>query len=119
MNYPSAYNSTQLAHYTWLVRTFCISKGWRGPDAPKRTFGDDIALLHSEVSEILEAYRVLLLNKHTEPDGKPDDVHSEIADVFIRLLDMCGEYNIDLDFEFWRKMYYNQSRSVRHGGKHL
>lgn len=61
----------QKAIYTWAV-----SKGWRGPDVPKvidcdnegrplpdakprekRTFGDEIALVTSELIEALEQYR--------------------------------------------------------------
>lgn len=41
------------------IQTWAISKQWRGPDAEtQRTTGDDMALIHSEVSEALEAYRL-------------------------------------------------------------
>lgn len=41
------------------IRTWAISKEWRGPNAEtQRTTGDDMALIHSEVSEALEAYRL-------------------------------------------------------------
>jgi hypothetical protein len=45
------------------VRAWCERKGWRQaddhtlPDALGRTFGDEMALLTSEISEALEAYR--------------------------------------------------------------
>src|SRR3954470_17926429 len=42
------------------IREVNIAKGWRAPDGgmcPGQTFGDYIALAHSELSEALEAYR--------------------------------------------------------------
>lgn len=75
----------------------------------QRTFGDDCALLHSEVSEALEAYR------------KHDDQHigSELADILIRLLDTCHRRDIDLYGEYVAKMAINRGRPYRHGNKRL
>jgi hypothetical protein len=42
-----------------IIRAWAISKEWRGPNAEtQRTTGDDMALITSEVSEALEAYRL-------------------------------------------------------------
>lgn len=98
------------------VRALNTEKGWRDGT---RTFGDHIALLHSEASEALDAYRIRGPSTHTTDTGKPDDVASELADVLIRLLDTCEVYGVDLEWEYERKMAYNWTRDFRHGGKRL
>lgn len=113
------------------------SNGWFEAD---RSFGEDIALLHSEVSEMLEEFRDGRLGRYVElpeddrnpeqtidiegdnayPQGfKPIGVPSEAADVLIRLLDTCARYGIDLEAEFRAKLAYNATRGNRHGGKKL
>lgn len=110
-------STRSLANMASEVAAWTQRKGWR-PD-PTRAFGDDIALIHSEVSEALEAYRIRGVEGYTDPDGKPDDVGSEFADVLIRLLDASAAYGIDLEAEYERKMAYNEKRPWRHGGKRL
>ena len=106
------------------------ANGWF-EDIEQRTFGDDVALLHSEVSEMLEAFRdggyddLTLGGPILNGDGqvvglpKPEGVGSEAADVLIRLLDVCRRRGIDLVTEFERKNAYNRTRGYRHGGKRL
>lgn len=114
------------------VRQWAISKGWRKPndhgcpDALGRTFGDECALLHSEISEALEAFRVHGMEDVTDQSDapqdaphKPEGVASEMADLLIRLLDNCSQHGIDLFAEYRRKMDYNHTRAHRHGGKAL
>jgi NTP pyrophosphatase (non-canonical NTP hydrolase) len=88
-----------------------------------RTFGDDVALLHTEVSEMFEAYRDGgFADQTAEPrdDGgpvKPEGVGSEAADILVRLLDTCERHDIDLAWEFERKLTFNATRGHKHGGK--
>ena len=66
-----------------------------------------LALLHSEVSEALEAFR-------KEDFGNFEE---ELADVFIRLLDMTYGMEIDLEIAVEEKLARNRTRGYRHGGK--
>lgn len=99
------------------VTAWTQRKGW-DPD-PNRTFGDECALIHSEVSEALEAYRDWKFNDPTVDGGKPEGVASEFADILIRLLHYSNCHGIDLEAEYERKMAYNESRPWRHGGRVL
>lgn len=94
------------------------SKGWE-EDADHRTFGEECALLHTEVSEAFEAWRKRGFESWEGPNGKPEGVASEFADIFIRLLHYCHVHDIDLQAEYDRKTAYNRTRSYRHGGKQL
>jgi NTP pyrophosphatase (non-canonical NTP hydrolase) len=92
-------------------------KGWHDRF---RSFGEAIALCHSELSEALEEAR----NGHTVGairfvDGKPEGIPIELADVLIRIFDYCGECGIPLEIALRTKLDYNKSRPHRHGGKML
>lgn len=80
------------------------SKGWH--DEIRET-GTLLALIHSEVSEALEADR----------KGDTDNFVEELADVCIRIFDLCGSRNIDLEKAIFEKMERNRGRTYKHGGK--
>jgi len=92
-----------------------------------RTVGDELALMHSELSEALEDYRVLgeeSFKYREEPNEdagfpKPEGFGAELADCIIRILDAAETHGIDLEETLQRKMVFNTKRSYRHGGKVL
>lgn len=81
-------------------------KGWY--DNP-RNAGELIALMHSELSEGLEALR----------SNKPEDnnLGEEMADTVIRILDACEYWGIDLEAEILNKIAKNKNRPIKHGKK--
>ena len=95
------------------------SKGWW--DDPNRNIGEILALIHSEVSEALEVYRLKgkdsLKEKWFDEKGKPEGFTVELADVVIRIADLCGELGLDLESALTTKLSYNQTRPYRHGDK--
>ena len=80
-------------------------KGWWDEE---RNDAELIALMHSELSEALEAMR-----NH----GSVALVAEELADCCIRIFDYCGAKKIDLDRALRKKMSYNKTRPYRHGKK--
>jgi NTP pyrophosphatase (non-canonical NTP hydrolase) len=90
-------------------------KGWY--DKPP-SFGEQIALMHSELSEALEEYRNNEPNLYKMCD-KPEGIGVELADVCIRIFDSCGHHGIDLAECIRLKMEYNKTRSHKHGGKRI
>lgn len=70
-----------------------------------RNKGEMIALMHSELSEMLEGVRKNKMDDHL-PNRKSEEV--EAADLLIRLLDYCAD--MDLGGAFEEKLEYNRTR---------
>ena len=83
-------------------------------DDPNWNFGEKVALIHSELSEALEADR---RGGDTESEKAPGHtlVAEEFADVVIRICDLCGKLGIDLGQAILAKMEYNATRPPKHG----
>ena len=94
-----------------------FAKGIHLEGAFTREPTETISLIHSELSEVLEAYR----------DGNPkadkigdkgfSQAEEEFADVLIRLLDTAAAYRLDLDGAVAAKLLRNTKRPAMHGKK--
>lgn len=118
-----------------------VEHGWwnRAP-----SFGEVVALCHSELSEALEEHRAdspMVWRKcmtggvPCAEDGcgdwrdgvcklsclspKPEGIAVEMADCLIRILDWAAHEGVDMDAVVRDKMEYNKTRPYRHGGKRL
>jgi hypothetical protein len=89
-------------------------KGWHEGrlDIPEK-----LCLVHSEISEALEAFRTKDMAVRIGENGKPEGFPIELADTVIRIADLCGALGINLAEAIAIKHAYNATRSYRHGGK--
>lgn len=94
------------------VHDNAVAHGWWEND---RNGGEMIALVHSELSELLEAIR----NDNPESEHIPDftGAEEEAADVIIRLMDMGAARGWLLPEAILAKMEFNAMRPHKHGGK--
>jgi NTP pyrophosphatase (non-canonical NTP hydrolase) len=77
--------------------------------------GEKIALIHSELSEALEALR----NGNPTSSKIPNFslLEEELADAIIRIMDYALYRNLDLAEAIQAKRDYNATRPFKHGGK--
>jgi len=105
----------------------------KGFDASKENVGQSLMLIVSELGEAVEAHRnnrfadmvnypsaistkSELFKEHFKLSIK-DTFEDELADSIIRLLDLCGALNIDIETHVKLKTEYNKTRSFMHGNK--
>jgi NTP pyrophosphatase (non-canonical NTP hydrolase) len=101
----------------------------------EKNIGEMLALIHSEVSEALEADRK---NKYCMVDGEwlfnslksegdftdvykdwvKGSFEEELADIIIRVMDLAAFKGIDLESHIKAKMRYNSLREYKHGKKY-
>lgn len=86
------------------IKQVNVACGWY---SKPRTFGEGIALIHSEISEALEGGRKGLMDDHL-PERSMVEV--EFADAIIRILDEGSRSNCDIAGALGEKFIYNQSR---------
>lgn len=83
---------------------------------------EKLALIHSEISEALEDYRLpdREVNEiwfNDDKNGQPEGFPIELADAVIRILDLAEHAGIDMQFALLTKHNFNTTRPYRHGGK--
>lgn len=113
------------------IYTNAVYKGFYENGAATNV-GERMALIHSEVSEALEADRngkyagkevATLVNQIDDPETFKakfeeliKDTHEdELVDVIIRALDHAAFKGIDIDAHVKAKMRYNSMREYKHG----
>ena len=128
-----AYKSTHVSLNTLakMIHNNAVEHGWW--DEP-RSFGDIVALCHSEISEALEEHRdgrpmaYVMRAQNGKPyhetdienwkiNEKPEGVAVEMIDCFIRILDWLAWAEVDIDELLMLKHEYNKTRPYKHGGK--
>ena len=103
-----------LTSLVYMAHTAATDKGFWEDENPN--LGEKIALIHSELAEALEEVRAGHAPNETYfVDGKPEGLPVELADVVIRVADLCGYYGIDLNAVVHRKLNYNRHRPAKHG----
>ncbi len=74
-------------------------------------FDNAVAQITALDNEVM--FKKLAFEKHVK-----DTYEDEIADAMIRLLDLCGRKNIDIERHIDLKIEYNKSRARMHGKKY-
>lgn len=109
------------------------SKGFYD-DASERNIGEMLCLIHSEVSEALEADRkneyakgsIQSTNEIEETkafqsqfeEQAKNTFEDELADIVIRVMDLAAYKGIDLEGHIKAKVRYNKQRPHKHGKKY-
>ncbi len=118
------YDGTNLNLMRDIVGDFNIKQGWRDKsDAITKVLEDNapslvpvfenyligtmIALIHSELSEALEAQRKNLMDDHL-PNRK--GIEAELADAIIRIFDLSAQQGLDIGGAVVEKFLYNMKR---------
>ena len=92
-------------------------------DIKPRNSSELLMLIVTELSEACEALREKnrqvylkeLGNKEILSKWEKDTFEDEIADTFIRLADLCGAMNIDIEWQIKKKLEFNRTRPYKHG----
>lgn len=81
----------------------------------QRNKGEMIALMHSELSEMMEATRKDNQPSEHIPDFTAEE--EELADIFVRGMDYAAGWKLRLAEAIVAKMAFNEGRPYKHGKK--
>jgi NTP pyrophosphatase (non-canonical NTP hydrolase) len=81
-----------------------------------RTLAEQIALQHSELSEVLEADRYG--NPVSQKVPELSQIEEEYADLLIRVFDTAEKHTLRLGPAVLAKMAFNRTRPARHGKRY-
>ena len=95
----------ELKQYRDLCHDIAKEKGFWDAD---KSIPTKLMLIVTELAEACEADRL----------GDKDNFNEEIADTFIRLFDLCGYLDIDIESELAHKVSINIQRPKLHGKKY-
>lgn len=118
MSEPIGMSGSEQAAYEGLLfaqklahKTACDAGWYKDPETGEdieRNFGEVVALMHSELSEALEADRKSLMDdKLPHRDGR----EVEFADCIIRILDTAAALGLDVPGALIEKNRFNQQRA--------
>lgn len=85
-----------------ICHSIAVEKGFWDKE---RNIGEALMLIVTELAEAMEAHR----------KQDQDNFKEELADSFIRLLDLCGGLGIDIEGEIAKKSAKNKTRPYKHG----
>ena len=85
-----------------LCHRIAVEKGFWDSE---RNIGEALMLIVTELAEAMESHRL----------QDQENFREEIADTFIRLLDLCGGLHIDIEDEIAKKYEKNKARPYKHG----
>lgn len=105
------YTATGLDGLADMIHENAVAHGFWDTARP---LPESIALMHSELSEALEADRAGEPAHHVK-DGKPEGVAVELVDCLIRILDTLATLDVNIDVVVADKMAYNATRPRLHG----
>ena len=80
----------------------------------ERNKGELIALMHSELSECLEAIRQMPIPQDKHIPAYSSEV-VELADAIIRIMDYSAAHNLPLASAIIAKILFNDTRPIKHG----